>query len=242
MKRFLIAALLGILAPVAHGQFVGYTLAAQHHGGASGPSVAQTPTTCSAFTTSPTCTATFGSNLASGQILVAGIDCATTCTISAPTGCVTSWALFSSDNHVINTNVNSAVYIGTSNVTTACGVAMAGTSAGGVQLNAAVYSLTGAVATGDQANYAHTSFGTTVTGPTITNTVNNDINIVFVFGGGVAITGFNTPYTSDYTANLGGVFAGGAHLSPVTSGVASGAVWTNGTGGTYDCIIVSIEP
>jgi len=199
------------------------------------PNPTQTPAFCGSFSVNPSCTATFVSNANAGDTLVAGLSGSSGVTISAPTGCVSSWASVNSD-----ATTNQSLYIGTVSSTGSCAVTVNGTDATATSIYEIVYELSNTIATVDQSAFRSVAFcNSSCSGPTITNTVNGDINLVFVFNGTGNVTGFNSPYSGSGISINGSPSGYAYHVLAVAG--ADNATWTS-AGGTYVSAAVSVKP
>ena len=196
MRKTLIISALSLLSSVF--------LAAQYGGdksntipasGGSSP-LAQTAWGCvSNYSTAPTCTATSGSSATAGDPLVAYIQYSGGFTISAPTGCATSWTLVSN-----NATDGVALYKASVLSTGSCAVTETAVYSSADQFSMIIAEAKSAVAstTVDTFSFTGDLFGcTSCSLASVTTTVNNDVLIAFAASGGNGTFTVSSPFTLD---------------------------------------------
>jgi len=190
----------------------------------SAPTVVQTPCTHSTYATNPTLSCTFGSNVTSGDILVVWIYADSQITISAPSGCVSSWSVIGSPTN------QQAAYIGTANATGTCSITVSGLSSSAGCLAAVGYDLQNAISATDGVNYSSFSYCTSCLNGSITTSTNNDLVLGFVFQGSGTVT-IGSPFTSDFSGNAQGIILAAGHYALATAGNTNMSWSDSGSGG-----------
>lgn len=194
------------------------------------PLVIQT-CTGSIFTTNPSPTCTFGSNVTTGNILVVFQRADSGVTIGAPTGCAT-WTSAGTD-----ATTNQKVYIGTAS-TGSCTITASNTSGSGKDSDILAYEISNVLTTVDGTpGFAAVSFCTSCTGASTTTTFNGDMVLGIVWFS-PTIT-YSAPFVQDVNASPGGATMAGGHDVQGSAGAIAPS-WTS-AGSNYVSATIAVK-